>query len=285
MITVGEALRNATTRLGSVGRDSPPQEARWLLGHLLQKSSTWLTLHSRDLICPRAASHFESMVLQRLGGEPLSYILGEAEFYGRRFVVDRRVLVPRPETEELLELAIGFARDCEALPDRLIRIADVGTGSGILAVSLALELPSASIVGYDTSEPALAIARLNVKRHQVERQVTLVRSDLLAAIEAPIDVLVANLPYVRSGALPDLQPEVLREPLLALDGGTDGFDLYRRLFRQAAALVPRPAGMFFEIGSDQGVIARLVGDEFFPERQVEIIQDLAGHDRFVVVTH
>lgn len=284
MITVGKALHDATTRLASVGGDSPPQEARWLLGHLLQKSSTWLTIHARDPIDPGVVSHFEDMVVQRLGGEPLSYVLGETEFYARRFIVDRRVLVPRPETEELLEIAIGFARKLTALSDRPIRIVDVGTGSGILAVSLALELPSASVVGCDISELALEVARLNVNRHQVEGQVTLVRSDLLAAIDSPIDLLVANLPYVRSDALRGLQPEVLREPLLALDGGADGFDLYRRLFQQAEARVTRPGGMFFEIGSDQGVISRLVAGKIFGERQVEIVRDMGEHDRFVVVT-
>jgi release factor glutamine methyltransferase len=221
---------------------------------------------------------------RRVAGEPLSYIIGDAEFYGRRFWVDNRVLVPRPETEELLELAIGFARRFSATSTPPMSVVDVGTGSGILAVSLALELPTASVIGVDISESSLDVARANVKRHNAEQRVILSRSDLLETVGFPIDLLVANLPYVRSDEISGLQPEVLREPRLALDGGPDGFDLYRRLMSQAAAVVAPTGGMFFEIGYDQGQLARDEASRYFSERDVKILKDLSGRDRFVVIT-
>jgi release factor glutamine methyltransferase len=283
-MTIGEALRDATARLGPSGSDSPRQEAGWLLRHVLRKTTTWLTVHDGDRIHADTIDSLRSLLLRRLGGEPLSYVLAEAEFYSRRFYVDSRVLVPRPESEQLVERAIKFARENSSSISSSLRVVDLGTGSGVLAITLALELADIEVIASDISEPALDVARINVDRHKVGQRVALRQSDLLGNFHGPIDLLVANLPYVRSDVISELQPEVRREPRLALDGGPDGFAAYRRLFQQARSLVSPVGGLFFEIGDDQGLLARSEAESWFPDRDVKIISDLAGRDRVVAIT-
>ncbi|HLZ10886.1 MAG TPA: peptide chain release factor N(5)-glutamine methyltransferase [Chloroflexota bacterium] len=283
MITVGEALRDAAEQLSLSGSESPRLEARWLVGHILQKTPTWLTVHHDDGLDLEQMSRLQSLLLRRHQGEPLPYVLEEAEFYGRRFFVDNRVLVPRPETELLVEKAIEFARGMSLRSSSPLRIVDVGTGSGVIAISVALEVPGAEVVATDVSERALDVAQINVEQHRVGRRVTLTRSNLLDHIQFPIDLLVANLPYVRTATILTLQPEVQCEPRLALDGGIDGFALYRRLFPRAGNLISPGGAAFFEIGDEQGYLAISEARRFFPGRDVELIHDLAGRDRIVAV--
>jgi release factor glutamine methyltransferase len=223
------------------------------------------------------------LVERRAGGEPLTYILGEREFYARSFVVDRRVLVPRPETEELLAAALDFAAQRRRMGRSLENIVDVGTGSGVLAVSLACELREVHVIAVDCSADALAVADVNRRRHNVAARVSLVQSDLLAAIDLSADLVVANLPYVPTHEIERLQPEVRREPRQALDGGLEGFDEYRRFFPQAADRLGPIGGLYAEIGADQGDRALTLAKKSFPGRDVTVRKDLAGHDRLVVV--
>ena len=217
---------------------------------------------------------FESMVDRRASRYPLAYIIGEKEFFGLTLSVSPAVLIPRPETEILVEECVKRLR-----PDAVI--ADIGTGSGAIAVALGVGMPAAWIYATDSSEEALKVARANVEKHGLADRVCIVRGDLLEPLnEAGLefDAIVSNPPYIPTGAIESLEPEVRQEPFQALDGGTDGLDAYRRLFPQAARLAQMVA---VEIGIEQAgpvtEIARGAG-----WRQIEIIRDLAGIERVVI---
>jgi release factor glutamine methyltransferase len=204
--------------------------------------------------------------------------VGHKEFYGLEFAVDRRVLVPRPETELLVELALAAVHQIGAP----LRIADIGTGSGAIAVALAAHLPAAQIDAVDISAAALAVAEANVARHGLAGRVRLLQGDLLAPLDGLYDVIVSNPPYT---ILAEVEPNVLaHEPHLALEGGPDGADLYRRLLADAPAHL-RPGGaLLCEIGAWQGEIVASLARAAFPAAQVRVHQDLAGHDRVVSVS-
>jgi release factor glutamine methyltransferase len=215
-------------------------------------------------------------VARRQDREPLAYILGRREFYGLDFIVDRRVLVPRPETELLVERTLEWAgsRLCP------LSLADVGTGSGCVAVVLATHQPQATIHALDASADALEVARANVTRHALACRVHLLQSDLLEQLPQQVDAIVANLPYVRSGELETLQPEVRDyEPQAALDGGPDGLAPMRRLLSQAAHHLQPGGAIFLEIGAGQGKATTELARHHFPRSSVGVLPDYAGHDR------
>lgn len=219
-------------------------------------------------------------------GEPLAYVAGEAGFYGRAFAVDEHVLIPRPETEHLIDEVLARSSGVHA-------VCDVGTGSGAIAVTLACELPHASVTAVDISLAALAVAQRNARRHQVAGRIRFVHGDLLAAFAAkdgaadaagaPFDVVVANLPYIPSANVPRRPDPVGWEPVLALDGGEDGLDLYRRLFEQLPPLLTPDAVILCEAAPPTiAGLARLLEASFAPERRVEIKADYAGLHRYAV---
>lgn len=214
------------------------------------------------------------MLESRASRYPLAYIIGEKEFFGLAFVVSSAVLVPRPETEILVEECLKRLGDGSL-------IADVGTGSGAIAVAVAVNLPNAKVYATDSSEEALKVARANVEKHGVADRVCIVGGDLLEPlIETGLefDAIVSNPPYIPTGAIESLESEVRQEPIQALDGGTDGLDAYRRLFPQAALLAKMVA---VEIGIEQAdpvtQIAREAG-----WAHVEVVRDLAGIERVVI---
>ncbi len=280
--TVSEALRQTSRRLAEAGSEAPRLEARVLVETTLGRSRVWLYQNLDAVVAEAALARLQRLVDARLRGEPLAYLVGSREFYGRDFAVDSRALVPRPETEALLEVALRFARQPDRAPAR--RIVDVGTGSGILAISLALELPAASVVAVDLSADALAVARANACRYDVAGRVSFVQADLLETLTGPFDLVVANLPYVPSGEIDRLQPEVRREPRLALDGGPDGLDLYRRFFRRLPAVAGPATGVFVEIASDQGERVAALARAAQPAAEVAVLADLEGRDRVVAAT-
>lgn len=279
MATVAEALARAAHQLAAAGSDAPSLEARVLLGNVLGCSRAWLYQNPR---CPLAAEQAERLgrlIDQRRQGVPLAYLVGIQEFYGRAFVVDERVLVPRPETELLVEKAIAMLRGV-AEP----RVVDVGTGSGVIAISIALEVPAARVLAIDLSAQALEVAQINRGRFGVADRVQLVQGDLLASVSEAPDLIVANLPYVARSEIDRLQPEVRREPRCALDGGLDGLDLYRRLFAQVSERWPGCRAILIEIGDTQGVAAARLARYWFPDHRIQVIPDLAGRDRLLAVT-
>jgi release factor glutamine methyltransferase len=274
---VAEALREA-------GIEEPKIEAQVLLQHVLGQSRAWIYQHPDSEMGATALGELNRLVEARRAGEPLAYLVGAREFFGRPFFVDPRVLVPRPETEELLERAMAYARGMRPECHRNVRIVDVGAGSGILAVSLAVEIPEAIVYGIDRSIDALAVARQNVARHGVAARVRLIQSDLLEGLTGRFDLIVANLPYVPSAEVESAAPEVRREPRLALDGGPDGLGQIRRLLHQAPAHLSPSGGLFMEIGWNQGAEVVRLAREAFPNRVVTLHPDLAGRDRVVAVT-
>lgn len=211
-----------------------------------------------------------------LQGVPLPQILGDWSFYGRGFAVSPDVLIPRPETELLVERAIAF---CKERPRSLI--ADVGTGSGIIAISLAAASPGTRVIATDRSHAALKIAALNAARYQLNK-IHFVQTDLLLGLDSPLDLICANLPYIPTEVLNGL-PLAQWEPRLALDGGPDGLDLIRRLLKQARTRLAPGGGILLEIEATTGKAALAAAREAFSNAQIELHPDLAGKARLIEV--
>jgi release factor glutamine methyltransferase len=279
--TIAEELVEATARLRDTSA-TPRLDAEILLAYVLGWSRVQLLAASRDPLPRDANRSFDALVARRANLEPVAYLVGQREFFGLTFAVDRRVLVPRPETELLVELALKIAS--ERLPSSTdpLTIADVGTGSGAIAVALAVHLPEARIIATDRSPDALDVARANAERHGILGRVMFAVGDLLAPLAEPVDLLVSNPPYT---VLANIDEGVRRhEPHLALDGGSDGLDLYRRLLAQAPAKL-RPGGIILlEIGAHQGQAVQSLAQQAFPHANISVHTDLAGHNRVIRVT-
>lgn len=236
-----------------------------------------LHLDKARRLTPGESGSVASCLKRRIAGEPLAYILGSCEFMGLEFKTDPRALIPRPETELLVEAAIRYAGGFAAPV-----IADIGTGSGAIAVSLAKFLPSAKIIAGDISEAALRLAEENASRNGVRGRVVFVRSDLFSGMRADAcDMIVANPPYIVSSEIDGLSPEVRSEPRLALDGGPDGLHFYRRICAEASRYL-RPGGyLLMEIGAGQRrPVEAIIGDSGL--RFVEVKEDYSAIERVIV---
>lgn len=240
-VSIAGALDGARRRI-------PVHEARRLLRHLLGCAAAYLEAHREEALTPACAEGFLALVARRATGEPLAYLIGRREFFGRDFVVTPAVLIPRPETELLVELGVASLKT--TVPGRAPRILDLGTGSGCVAVSLAAELPQAQVTAVDMSAEALAVARQNAARHAVK--LTLLESDWFAALGAQrYDLIVSNPPYVASGD-PHLEQGDLRfEPALALACGSDGLAAIRRIISSAPGHLQPGGWLLLEHGYDQ----------------------------------
>ncbi len=295
-----EALARAGGHLKEKGIESPFLDAEVLLTHVLGLNRAGLYREAERTLTAAQEKVFGDLISRRSRREPVAYLTGSKEFMGLVFHVNRSVLIPRPETELLVETALARQGDgsvvwdgVEKAPvllageDRPLLIVDAGTGSGAIAVSLAVFLPSARIHATDCSAPALDVARRNAVACGVERRVMLYEGDLLEplmscpSLPGEVDLIAANLPYIPSGDLPGLPPEVyLFEPLVALDGGMDGLALMRRLVPVAAVLLKPGGWLLMEIGADQGEAAAALMPE--PVWEVQVHKDLAGRDRLIV---
>ncbi len=280
MSTVAILLRDAYTRLAQTSATGR-LDAELMLAHLLGWPRARL-LAERDHPVPDAVSAtFAGLVVRRINGEPVAYLVGHKEFYGLDFGVDRRVLVPRPETERLVELALAAARRIAARRGGPLHIADIGTGSGAIAVALAIHLPNALVDAVDISPEALEVARANLARHGLAGRVRLLLGDLLGPLDAPVDMIVSNPPYT---ILAEVEPNVYaHEPHLALEGGPDGADLYRRLCAEAPAKLQPGGTLLCEIGAWQGELVAALARAAFPAAEVQLFQDIAGRDRVLRV--
>ncbi len=286
---VGRALLAATRRLREAGSETAQLDSAVLLGYVLGVNKAWLYAHPTRPLNEIEIARFQDLVQRRMCAEPIAYLVGSKPFYGLDITVDRRVLIPRPETELLVDLALAHVRHLQREGQRPT-VADVGTGSGAIAVALAVNLPGITVYATDVSDDALAVAGQNVWRYGVGEQVQLLPGHLIESLSEPVDVVVANLPYIATAELQGLSPQVRDfEPVLALDGGPDGL----RVIANLLAMVAGPSGraklrpdavIFLEIGADQG---EAVGDlvvAILPGAEVEIRVDYSGLDRIAVVS-
>jgi release factor glutamine methyltransferase len=269
---VREALQAARSRLAAISKN-PRRDAELLLAHLLDWDQAALLTHPERVLSPPEADQFESMLRRRLASEPVQYITGVQEFFGLPFEVSPAVLIPRPETEHLVEAVLErFSR--ESSP----RIVDVGTGSGAIAVALAHAIPRSRVTAVDLSSAALEVAQRNAKRHGVLDRLTLLESDLLASIEsAKFEVVVSNPPYIADGEV--LEPQVSNyEPRSALYAGPTGLEIYERLIPQARRVLKPQGWLMLEIGYGQSpALLKLLSDW----DEVSFLNDLQGIPRVV----
>lgn len=282
-LTAGYATAAAAARLAAAGVDTPRLDAQVLLGHVLGVSRTWLLAHPEAVLSPDEATAFDELVTRRVARHPVAYLTGHREFYGLDFQVDAAVLVPRPETELLVERAIVLARAWHARAGAWPTVVDLGVGCGAIAVALAVSLPALPpIIAVDVSPAALAVARANATRCHVAGRIDFRPGDLLAPLDQPVDLVLANLPYIPTASIDTLAPEVRSEPRLALDGGPDGLDPFRRLFAQVPGRVTAGGALLLEIGADQGATLHALAAGLQPD-SLTITPDLAGHDRLLEI--
>ena len=228
------------------------------------------------------AEAFHGTLERRIEGEPLSYITGHREFYGLDFVVTPDVLVPRQETEFLVEAVLGYARS-RGEDEREPTIADIGTGSGAIAVALARHLPNTTVYATDVSRGALCVAEENVRRHGQEGRVQLRHGDLFKALDGLVDVVVSNPPYLSDDEVAELPPDVQREPTLALAAGVDGMDVLRRLIVGAREYLNHGGMLAFEIDPRRFEASTDLARRTFPGSKIGIVRDHGGLDRVVTV--
>lgn len=257
-----------------------PLDAYILLGHVLGADRAQLLAHPEQALTTEQATRFQDVIAQRSTGAPIAYLIGTHPFFDlpHDLIVTPDVLIPRPETEHLIEAALGWAKD-----HRVARIADIGTGSGAIAVTLARVLTGAHVWAVDISADALAVARRNAVRYDVQTRMTLLEGDLLAPLldqGTTCAMVVANLPYIASEEV-DTLAVTEHEPRLALDGGADGLDLIRRLLADVPHIVETPGLLLLEIGAGQGERVAALTEQALPGAEVDIVYDLAGHDRII----
>ncbi len=273
-----QVLQEARDILISGNIEDAVLECEVLLMHVLKISRTTLHTDTECELTPAQYEEYISLVRRRLDGEPSAYITGNREFFGLDFYVTPAVLIPRPETELLVEKVISLAgeRSCRTM-------VDVGTGSGVVAVCMALNLIETVIYATDISGAALDVALENCRRHNVEDRITLLEGDMLEPLPEPVDMIVANLPYVRKTDLQGVNT-IGYEPEIALNGGGDGLQYVVRLIRQSLSKLLRGGSILLEVGEGQSEAASRQLESMYPYGDVDIFPDLAGIERVVRLT-
>lgn len=276
-------LLDVTIRLTPVS-DTASLDASVLLAHILHKPRSWIVTHPDPILSAKQQKQLSESLRRLESGEPFPYVLGHWEFFGMEFDITPDVLIPRPETELLVEKAIAWLQES---PVRRT-VADIGTGSGVIAVSIAAHVPDATILATDISSEALRVAKNNARKFGVDDRVNFVQCDLLPAqpemfpTEQHLDLICANLPYIPTGTLQSL-PIYGREPTLALDGGEDGLELFRKLMKLAPDWLAPNGLMLLEIEATRGIQALNLACDIFSGVEIHLHQDLAGHDRLLEI--
>jgi release factor glutamine methyltransferase len=272
---LSEALLEGKQRLENAGFLEAFLESEILLRHVLGLDRIEVRLQSSRDLTKTAEFNFFRKIDQRLAAVPIAYIIGNKEFYGLDFYVDHRVLIPRPETEHVIEKTLDLAQNFNSPV-----IADIGTGSGIIAITLALNLSEAHIYASDVSLDALIVAQINANKHKVSNRIDFIQSNLLEDLPLNPDIIVANLPYVPTA---DLKP-LKSEPTLALNGGFDGLDVIRELFDNLAKRQDHFKHMILEVGHNQVQTAKKIATLYYPCASIEIIEDLNSIARLLVIS-
>ena len=275
-----EIFNSAGETLMRTGSPDAQLEAEVLIRHVLRidRATFFRDLEQPVTDCDR--ERLDELVNRRLNREPLNYITGLREFYGLDFEVSDSVLIPSQETDLLVDTVIFLAR---SRPKCEMKICDIGTGSGAIAVSVAVNLPSAEVMAIDISQRALDIADANRRMHGVYNRVSLRRGNLLEPVDWKPEIIVSNPPYIRRSDLSFLQPEIQYEPSVALDGGPDGLEVIRGLLRQSSDKVSSTGAILFEIDSSQKDSARMLSREYFPNSEISILDDLSGNSRAILI--
>ncbi len=278
MPTIADTLKQASQQLRCAAVPNDLLDAQTLLAHTLSQDRTYLIIHFNEALTDELRSTYQSFIDRRVGGEPLQYIVGHQEFYGLEFEVTPAVLIPRPETELIIEETIRLAASI-AEPV----ILDIGTGSGCIAVALARELETARVIATDISAAALQVARRNAQQHGLSERVQFLETDLLNGVAVKADFIVSNPPYIAPHEIPALQREVRDwEPHTALTDFADGLQFYRRLFAEAPAYLKPNGRLLFEMGHQQAeTIKAFVDRAVWSEPKA--LQDLQGIERTLVL--
>ncbi len=277
-ILVGQVLYDAAESLMQGGFHDSRLEAGILLAHVMGISRTDLFFHLDDDILPEQGAELNRLIDRRLNHEPVAYLIGRKEFFGIDFQVTPDTLIPRPETELLVEKTI------EVAGDRAVSIVDVGTGCGAVAVALAVYLPKSSIYATDVSSAALKIARANAQTHGTSSRICFIGGDLLQPLNSRVDIIVANLPYVSDREMGELSKGVGKyEPELALAGGVEGLDKIERLLSQAGEKLCSEGVILLEIGYEQGVSVVELVTQHVPKAEIYLFPDLSENDRLVLI--
>ncbi len=277
-ITIGD-LQKEHFKNHLINSDSPYEILLILIGNALGKEKTWVLAHPETIIDKKLAQNIKNDWGRFCKGTPLPYITGKQAFFGLDFQVNPSVLIPRPETELLVEMAIKWLKvhpECR-------KAVDVGTGSGIIAICLAKSSSDLQVIATDISSEALMTARQNARQHHVESNISFIKTNLLENIQQKFDVICANLPYVPTAKL-DTINSIQHEPVLALDGGDNGLVLIERLIEQLPSRLSTPGLALLEIEETLGEAISVIARNTFPDDRIEIINDLAGKDRLLSIT-
>ncbi|MFA6416941.1 MAG: peptide chain release factor N(5)-glutamine methyltransferase [Patescibacteria group bacterium] len=270
----------------------PQAEAETLLAFLMAKPREFIIVHEKDILAPALIKKFKTAAKKRLDNWPLAYLTGHKEFYSLDFKVNKNVLVPRPETEMLVEILLKYARQQKSGLDFL----DIGTGSGAIIITLAHELKkeadtlfdASSFLGLDISKPALTVARQNAKNNNLNKKIAFLESNLLQnipkkSLKNSHLIIAANLPYLTPKQTSE-EPSIRREPKLALEGGPDGLKYYRQLFKQLKAINPSSLFLICEINPEQADGIKLEAQKIWLKARLKIVKDLSGRKRFLTVS-
>ena len=282
MASLRQVLQQTHRTLESYDIPDSRLEAEVALMNVLRIPRQDIFSQQESEVTPQQEQALEEILDRRQKREPLAYILGYKEFYGINLLVNPNVLIPRPETEFLVEHTLFMA--LMGMESADLVIADIGTGTGAIAINLGIHLPSARVYAIDNFDPVLDVTSYNVRSHNVTDRVTLLKGNLLDPLPEPVDVIVANLPYVPSDRIPTLQPEIQWEPKTALDGGDNGLDLINELLGQAAAGRLKPHGVIIlEIDPEQVQPVKELANQLFEGSEITVEKDLAQMDRMLVI--
>ncbi len=276
---IKEALEKASKKLEESNIENPLNEAKYLLKFLLKKDDIYFITNLNKELDDKVIKEYKNIVKKRCNHIPYSYITGKKEFMGLTFFVNEQTLIPRPETEIIVEYVINHFKN------KKLNILEIGVGSGCISISIAKYLDNVNILGVDINKGAIEIANKNIKYNNVENKVKFIKSDLYENVEGKFDIIISNPPYIKSDVIDTLEDNVKKyEPILALDGGDDGLYFYRKIIENADNFLKDNSYIIFEIGYDQGEdVKNLLVNKQFSE--VEIIKDLAGFDRTIVAKY
>lgn len=282
MASLRQVLQQTHRTLESYEIPDARLEAEVALMNVLRIPRQDIFSQQESEVTPQQEQALDEILARRQKREPLAYILGYKEFYGINLLVNPNVLIPRPETEFLVEHTLFMA--LMGMESADLVIADIGTGTGAIAINLGIHLPSARVYAIDNFDPVLDVTSYNVRSHNVTDRVTLLKGNLLEPLPEPVDVIVANLPYIPSDRIPTLQPEIQWEPQTALDGGNNGLDLINQLLNQAADGKLKPHGVIIlEIDPEQFEPVKQLASQLFPESDITVEKDLAQMDRMLII--